>query len=123
MAGPTGRLRLAPLLACLLWVGCVGSDALDEQRRRLDQEHVERLQALDRIEARLVQAAGVTLLWRELGERRETVTEIACESAASHAEGMARSHDKQAARLRHLTRLAQVNSEREAEPEGKQQGL
>jgi muconolactone delta-isomerase len=101
----------------------MGNEALVEQRGRLEQEQAERLEALDRIEARLVQAAGVTQLWRELGERRETVTEVACDNAAMHARGMARHQGKQEARVRELTRLAQAKAEKKVEAGSKHQGL
>lgn len=123
LTGPMRARSLAALLACMAMAGCASSKALEEQRRRLDEEHQARIEALDRIEARLVQAVGVTNFWHELGRRHGEVTEIACSNAEVHAGAMARHHDRVAARMRQLTRLAQANAQEQEAAAGTQHGL
>lgn len=112
--GPGRGLPLLAAVLLLLW-GCADGERLRAQREALEEEHRERIEELDRIEARLHASAILTTLWKELGRRHETVSEIACENVALHAEEMVRYRSRQAARVRRSHELAQATLPRDEE--------
>lgn len=99
-----GALVLA--LLAFFGLGCGPSEAVEAQRERLERENQARLEALDRIEARLLEASARSRGWMELGRRHEQVTEFACETAAHHATAMKRHFHRQAERARMLKSAA-----------------
>ncbi|AKU92871.1 hypothetical protein [Vulgatibacter incomptus] len=98
-------------VAVLAGAGCKASARLEEQRAALDREQVERMNELERLEARLLETQARTRSWEELGERHHSVVAIACENAASHVEGMERNAARQAEK-----RLLQRHQLAEASP-------
>lgn len=101
-------------VAGLALLGC-GShrDELEEQRRRLEGEHEQRMAELERVEARLYHALGTVRLWQELGARHRQVSAIACENLSAHAEAMKRHHQRLLA-PRAAPRLARADRQGDA---------
>ncbi len=76
------------LLAGVLAVACAPRDA-DLRRQRLAAERRNLDATLDRLEERLLADQARVRFWRELKERHESVSAIACVSQEEHAGGMA----------------------------------
>lgn len=85
--GPRTSPPLA--LAALLALAC-GSRAPDPRLARLEAERRALEAQLDALEERLLADQARVRFWRELRERHEGVTAIACASQEGHAEQMAR---------------------------------
>jgi hypothetical protein len=76
------------LLVGLLAMGCGPRDA-DVRLRRLQVERQALLVQLDHLEDRMVADQARVRFWREMRQRHESVTAIACNNLDSHAESMA----------------------------------
>jgi hypothetical protein len=104
------RARLAQGLAFGLLVamlsGCEGDPRLEAQAERLALEQAERMEALDRIETRLLALRSRESQWNELRDRHGRVSAIACEQAAAHVAAMEAHDAKQAWKLRTQRRVA-----------------
>lgn len=100
--------RRVAVLACIGFVssGC-GTSALEAQANDLAREHRERMDRLERLEARLLGAVAKRAEWDELRSRHGRVTELACENAAVHVEAMAR-HDQRERDKRRKVRARRV---------------
>ena len=82
-------MRAIPiLLAIAVLAACAPRDRelrlarVAAERRNLDE-------SLDRLEERLIVSQARVRLWRELRERHESVSAVACVSQEEHAQGMA----------------------------------
>jgi hypothetical protein len=83
------RLRtLVLLLAAVVAVACAPRDA-DLRRQRLATEKRNLEATLDRLEERLLASQARVRFWRELRDRHESVSAIACVSQDEHAREMA----------------------------------
>jgi hypothetical protein len=81
-------LLLIPLFVALA-TGCAPRDA-ELRLARLEAEHRSLEATFDRLEDRLLVNQARVRLWRELKERHESVSAVACASLDQHAEEMAR---------------------------------
>ncbi len=92
------------LLVGLFAAGCGPRDA-DVRLRRLQVERQALLIQLDHLEDRMVADQARVRFWREMRQRHESVTAVACNNLDSHAESMAmlarQQTDKQAMLRRH----------------------
>jgi hypothetical protein len=89
--GPALRALYAALLAAAAFAGagCAPRDA-DVRLARLEAERRNLEQTLDRLEDRLLVNQARVRLWKELRERHESVSAVACASLEQHAEEIAR---------------------------------
>ncbi|HLT31028.1 MAG TPA: hypothetical protein VK013_13385, partial [Myxococcaceae bacterium] len=81
MVGASGLLLsgcMSPVREAAPWEA-----ALEAEASRLDE-------ALDQVETRLLAGRTRVVLWDELAARRAQVTQIACENAEQHMEGISR---------------------------------
>jgi hypothetical protein len=84
-------LRTLALLAAVALAGACGpSRELEVHRARLAAERRELEATFDHLEDRLVVNQARVRFWREMRERHEGVTAIACASLEQHAEEIAR---------------------------------
>lgn len=82
-------MRLIPCVVAIAFVvGCAPRDR-DARLARVAAEGRSLEANLDRLEERLLATQARVRLWRELRERHESVSGIACASQEEHAEGMA----------------------------------
>lgn len=102
------RAMFGGLLVTAL-AGCGPSDAVLRQRERLGREQAARLEALDRVEARLEALRAREILWHDLELRRQQVTQIACENVAGHVAQMEEHEERFRARLGHRRRVARLD--------------
>ena len=97
------------MLALVAFAGCAAEHgALTAQEVRLGAEQSQQLAELDRVEARLVEAAALRSHWEVLGERHGQVSQVACESAAGHVAAMLKHEEKQQKKRAKLRRLARA---------------
>lgn len=109
---------LAVATVAVFGSGCGVDERLVEQRERFALEERARIEALERVEARMVDAAARSRGWRELGQRRAEVTEIACENAALHASAIERHFSRQEERARLMRYAARQMAEARVPQEG-----
>jgi hypothetical protein len=84
-------LRTLALLAAVpLFAACGPSKDVELKRAQLLSEERELVATFDHLEDRLLVNQARVRFWRELRERHEGVTAIACSSLAQHAEEIAR---------------------------------
>ncbi len=84
-------------------------EALRQELRALEAK-------LDEIETRLLSGLSTVQLWRELAERHQTVSQIACENAGEHLREMVASQKRDRQR-RAKARKEKAKEEREAKAE------
>jgi hypothetical protein len=85
------RLRTLALLAAVpLFAACGPSKELELKRAQLLAERRELVATFDHLEDRLVVNQARVRFWREMRDRHEDVTAIACTSLGKHAEEIAR---------------------------------
>jgi hypothetical protein len=85
------RSTLSFLAAALLTASCAPPDA-EVRLARLEAEHRNLEATFDSLEDRLLVNQARVRFWREMRDRHESVTAIACASLEEHAYEMAR-HD------------------------------
>lgn len=106
MAGGQGWGAWVAAGLCLVGgVGCF--DAPPEAKARLEQvkaEGAELNEAIDEVGGRLLGGRAVVSLWQEMGWRHRSVSQIACQTASTHVEAMAKHVEKQEQRGRSLRR-------------------
>lgn len=112
-----GARRIALTALLMVAGGCTRSaDAVAQEAADIAEMQAVRAAsmeldaALDALEARLHSGRGAVRLWAELAERRQGISEIACENAVMHSESMAaieRRERERAAKLRR-SRVAQA---------------
>jgi hypothetical protein len=99
------------LLVCcattLALAGC-GRSALDAHRQRWSVERRALEDQLDVLEERLVTDQARVRFWREMRDRHESVTAVACENLDRHAQGMAVLDEKQRDKMAVLGRKNRV---------------
>jgi hypothetical protein len=76
--------------ALLALAACGRGDGDDVRQARLAAERRGLSEALDRLEDRLIVNQARVRLWREMRDRHESVSAVACASQEGHAEEMAR---------------------------------
>jgi hypothetical protein len=81
---------LTILVACALFVACSPSGELDVHRARLAAERRNLEATFDALEDRLMVNQSRVRFWREMRDRHESVTAVACASLDRHAEDVAR---------------------------------
>jgi hypothetical protein len=101
------RRRKRPLAALVgavlpLLAACGQDGRIAAQRERLAEQHRARMEALERVEARLVSAANRRSEWGELQERHGRVSAIACEAAAEHVAARDRQRERRQHRARRI---------------------
>lgn len=84
-------------LAGLMWLGtgCLGDGMLAESHETLAREHRDRMERLERIEARLLGAEALRAGWTELRTRHGRVTELACANMSEHAVAIVKHEEKE----------------------------
>lgn len=100
----------------VLVAGCADEAELDAQRKRLEAEHAERMRALEAAEIRLLTVAARQRAWRELRERHERVSAIACENMTEHAVAMAEHAEKQKRKRREIRSRRLASAQAPAAP-------
>lgn len=103
--------RWIPLVLLLATAAACGlNPAVERQRSRLELEQQARMETLQRIEARLLDARARSREWEELRNRHEQVSAIACENVAEHVAGMEKLQALQVEKRRRLeaSRVAQA---------------
>jgi hypothetical protein len=95
----------------LLGTACVDPGRLAERREALAQEHRERMERLENLEARLLGAEAVRAEWTDLRARHGKVAEVACENLEEHADAMAKHEQRERDKGRKLRsrRVAMAN--------------
>jgi hypothetical protein len=102
------------IAAALCAAGCAPRDA-EVRRQRLATERRQLEASLDELQARLLVNQARVRFWREMRDRHESVSAIACASMEAHAEDMARrllrDEERSASRSSlHGTRVASLRS-------------
>jgi hypothetical protein len=82
------KWSIAAILALVALSGCTGGE-LEANRRRwaMERRHLE--DTLEALEERLIVNQSRVRFWREMKERHEGVTAVACEIQERHADAMA----------------------------------
>jgi hypothetical protein len=104
-------MRLASAIAVVLALGlagCGGRPSLDATRARLAAERTALDDSLDELEERLLADQARVRYWREMRERHESVSAVACKVLDGHAEGMALLQEKQREKRDALARKHRV---------------
>jgi hypothetical protein len=110
---------LTVLVAAALFVACAPSKELDVQRARLAAERRNLEATLDGLEDRLVVNQGRVRFWREMRDRHESVSAVACASLDRHVEDIARIQTQERERhasLQGVPRVAGRTPSRLSEP-------
>jgi DNA repair exonuclease SbcCD ATPase subunit len=113
---------LAPM--ALLEVACLDPGRLAEQREALAQEHRERMERLEQLEARLLGAEALRAEWAELQARHGRVAALACENLEEHAGAMAKHEEREREKGRKLRsrRVAMADEAAKRAPAGTRLG-
>ena len=99
----------AALIAAVLALAACGRDAgLEVKRQRWAAERRGLDVTFDQLEERMLSDQARVRFWRDLRERHEGVTAVACANLDRHAEGMAVLQERQQEKLDDLARKHRV---------------
>ena len=87
------------VVALVLLGGCGGRSVLEAKRQRWAVERRGLEDTLDKLEERLLTDQARVRFWREMRDRHESVTAVACANLERHADGIALLDGKQRQKL------------------------
>ena len=103
-------IRTVPLFLLSCCLACAVSPAEERARREALAAEGRALElAADAVEARLLAGEARLAVWRELVDRHQQISEVACRVGDSHFQDMARLFEEQAEKGRGKRRLASAS--------------
>ena len=100
--------RAATVLFLVALAGCGRRDSLASKRQQLAVERRGLEESLDELEERMLSDQARVRFWRELRERHERVSGVACTNLDRHAEEMAMLQERQRHKRDALARKSRV---------------
>ena len=100
--------KVALATALVVLAACTGRNELDHKRQRWDVERRGLEEKLEQLEERLLTDQARVFFWKQMRERHESVSAVACSNLGRHADAIALLDEKQREKRGQLTKKNRV---------------